>query len=138
MAEQVRRDQLEVFDDLCEIPIAGIYRGDGEVLRAEHPVFRVCDRQVYQVCFNNYDRDVMRFSDDGMRRMYRGIRVVDRLFNDPVNQWRYTLSAGEAIVFDNWRILHGRTEYAGERKMAGTYVNREDLESRFTTRISGA
>ena len=136
VAEQVRSDKLEVFDDLCRIPITGIYRGDGEFLRAEHPVFRVRHGQVYQVCFNNYDRDVMQLSDDEMRRMYRGIRVVDRLFNDPVNQWRYTLSAGEAIVFDNWRILHGRSDYTGKRKMAGTYVNREDLESRFITRMS--
>lgn len=138
VAEQVRRNEPIVFDDLCQIPITGIYKGDGELLRADHPVFRVRKGQVYQVCFNNYDRDIMRLSDELMKRMYRGIRVVDRLFNEPANQWRYTLLEGEALVFDNWRILHGRTEYKGKRKMVGTYVNREDLESRLNTRINDA
>ena len=134
VAEQVRVAEPEVFDDLCQIPIRGVYKGDGLVLRAEHPVFRVREGRVYQVCFNNYDRDVMTFSEERLERAYRGIRVVDSLFNDLDNQWRHTLLPGEAIIFDNWRILHGRTEYTGKRKIVGTYINREDLESRF---ISG-
>lgn len=135
VAERVRAEAPEVFDDLCRIPIAGIYKGDGEVLRARHPVFTVEDGAMRQVCFNNYDRDVMWLPPDEMERMYRGIRIVDGKFNEEANQWRYTLSAGEAIVFDNWRVLHGRTEYTGKRRMTGSYVNREDLESRFLTRI---
>jgi len=39
------------------------------------------------------------------------------------------------LVFDNWRILHGRGAFQGRRKMAGAYVNREDYESR--VRLSG-
>ena len=73
-----------------------------------------------------------------MLRMYQGIRVVDSMFNDRANQWRYTLAAGEALVFDNWRVLHGRTAYKGRRKMAGAYLNREDLESRYLTRLDHA
>ncbi len=131
-------DHPDVFQDLCEIPITGIYKGDGVLLRADHPVFRMKEGRVCQVCFNNYDRDIMRLPDDEMRRLYQGIRVVDRQFNDRANQWRYTLAAGEALVFDNWRVLHGRTAYSGKRKMAGTYVNREDLESRYLTRLDHA
>ena len=135
VANQVRLEEPETFKDLCEIPITGIYKGDGEILRAHHPVFRLQNEELRQVCFNNYDRDVMQLPEDELMRMYRGIRVVDKKFNDIQNQWRHTLSAGEAIVFDNWRVLHGRTGFSGKRKMTGTYINREDLESRFLTRI---
>ena len=138
VAAALCRDQSDVFNDLCEIPITGIYKGDGVLLRADHPVFRVKDGRVCQVCFNNYDRDIMRLPDDQMLRMYQGIRVVDSMFNDRANQWRYTLAAGEALVFDNWRVLHGRTAYKGRRKMAGAYLNREDLESRYLTRLDHA
>jgi trimethyllysine dioxygenase len=34
------------------------------------------------------------------------------------------------LVFDNWRVLHGRGAFSGMRKMAGSYINREDFESR--------
>ena len=50
--------------------------------------------------------------------------------NDPAMQWRHVLAPGEALLFDNWRVLHGRHAYGGVRRMCGGYVNREDVESR--------
>jgi trimethyllysine dioxygenase len=40
------------------------------------------------------------------------------------------LAPGEALLFDNWRVLHGRAAYTGHRRLCGGYVNREDVESR--------
>ena len=37
---------------------------------------------------------------------------------------------GEVLLFDNWRVLHGRAAYEGERRLCGTYLNWEDFESR--------
>jgi trimethyllysine dioxygenase len=34
------------------------------------------------------------------------------------------------LLFDNWRVLHGRAAYQGARRLCGTYLNREDFESR--------
>jgi trimethyllysine dioxygenase len=34
------------------------------------------------------------------------------------------------MLFDNWRVLHGRAAYTGHRHLCGAYVNREDFESR--------
>ena len=65
-----------------------------------------------------------------MRALYAGIRSFDGMANDPAYQWRYTLKPGDMLVFDNWRVLHGRGAFRGKRKMAGAYVNREDFESR--------
>ena len=55
--------------------------------------------------------------------------------NDPSFQWRYALQPGDMLVFDNWRILHGRGPFRGRRKMAGSYINREDYES--ALRVNG-
>ena len=65
-----------------------------------------------------------------MRSLYAGIRAFDGMANDPAYQWRYTLAPGDMLVFDNWRVLHGRGAFRGKRKMAGAYINREDFESR--------
>ncbi len=109
VAEQVRSEQPDVFKHLSDLTITGSYVGDGEHLSAHHPVFRSDGDTLVQVCFNNYDRAPMKLPEDKMRLLYEGIRVVDNLFNAEAMQWRYTLQPGEAIVFDNWRLLHGRT-----------------------------
>jgi trimethyllysine dioxygenase len=48
-------------------------------------------------------------------------------------QWRQVLRPGDALLFDNWRTLHGRCAYAGKRTMCGAYLNHEDFESRLRT-----
>jgi trimethyllysine dioxygenase len=34
------------------------------------------------------------------------------------------------LLFDTWRLLHAREAYVGYRRLAGAYLNREDVESR--------
>ena len=130
IAEALKTDQPQVHDDLARIGVTGLYKGDGAVLRARRPILRYDESgQLAQVSFNNYDRDTVRLADDDMRALYAGIRAFDGLANDPSMQWRYTLKPGDMLVFDNWRVLHGRGAFSGKRKMAGAYVNREDFES---------
>ena len=52
------------------------------------------------------------------------------LANSESMQWSQVLRPGEALLFDNWRTLHGRHAYTGKRTMCGAYINHEDFESR--------
>ena len=131
IAEQLKAQDPDLYRDMTRIELTGIYKGDGHVLRASRPVFRENQQgELLQMTFNNYDRDTIRLNDSDMRRAYEGIIAIDKLLNLEENQWRYVLEEGEMMVFDNWRLLHGRTSYQGHRVMAGTYVNREDFESK--------
>jgi len=71
-----------------------------------------------------------RLPEPEMGKFYRAIAAFDRLANDPALQWRRGLRRGDLLIFDNWRVLHGRTAFVGSRRMAGCYLNREDFESR--------
>ncbi|PQE04145.1 trimethyllysine dioxygenase protein [Rutstroemia sp. NJR-2017a BVV2] len=42
-----------------------------------------------------------------------------------------TSNADALIVFDNWRILHGRSAFTGKRRICGGYINHDDFWSRF-------
>lgn len=130
IAARLKDEVPAIHDDLARIAVTGIYKGDGVVLRASRPILRCHDDgSLAQVTFNNYDRDTIRLADDDMRALYAGIRHFDQMANDPAMQWRYTLAPGDMLVFDNWRVLHGRGAFSGRRKMAGSYINREDFES---------
>ena len=74
--------------------------------------------------------------------MYVGAPEVHHLLHDHLGgtqladerlQWRRVNPPGEAILFDNWRVLHGRLAYTGHRHLCGCYVNREDFLSRRRT-----
>jgi len=131
IAAELQATQPRIHADLTRIGVTGLYKGDGVELRARRPILRLDETgALVQVSFNNYDRDTVRLADDDMRALYAGIRAFDGLANDPRMQWRYTLAPGDMLVFDNWRVLHGRGAFRGQRKMAGAYINREDFESR--------
>jgi len=120
----------DALADLTRIHVPGQYIGDGVILRTERPIFRLDPHgDLAQVSFNNYDRAPFRLNDDDMARFYAASRLFDQKANDPSMQWRQILRPGQMLIFDNWRILHGRAAFRGHRKMAGCYLNREDYES---------
>lgn len=137
IAEILRRDAPAHFETLSRVAVPGQYVGDGAHLMAARPVFRH-DREgrLVQVSFNNYDRAPFRLPDAEMAAFYAALKAFEHLANDPALQWVHRLAPGEAMLFDNWRALHGREAYEGKRRLCGAYLNREDFESRL--RMSAA
>lgn len=37
----------------------------------------------------------------------------------------------DLAVFDNHRVLHGRSSFTGQRRLCGAYVNHDDYRSRY-------
>lgn len=53
----------------------------------------------------------------------------------PTNMFQYRLQPGDCVLFDNQRILHGRTKFdtsAGHRHLRGGYIDQQTLASAFT------
>jgi trimethyllysine dioxygenase len=130
IADELRATDPEAYATLSTVEVTGQYIGDGAHLIATRPVFRHQHGRLVQVTFNNYDRAPFRLPDPDMRAFYRALRAFEGLANSERLQWRYPLRPGEALLFDNWRVLHGRAAYQGERRLCGCYLNREDVESR--------
>ena len=42
----------------------------------------------------------------------------------------FKLQPGLIIFLDNWRMLHGRNQFTGQRKMCGCYISRSDWLSK--------
>ena len=130
VAKQLLEDDPKLYSVVSKIEVTGIYKGDGSNLQASRPILRHdSGERLVQVTFNNYDRATTRLAEPQMTQLYSGIRYLDRFFNNPDFQWRHQLKPGEMLIFDNWRLLHGRGAFEGKRKMAGAYINREDFVS---------
>lgn len=137
IAAELRRHEPDHYRTLSTVVVPGQYLGDGSHLMAARPVFRHDHAgRLVQVSFNNYDRAPFLLPPDEMAAFYDALRAFERIANDPANQWRRVLRPGDAVLFDNWRVLHGRAAYSGHRHLAGAYVNREDYESRLRTLAS--
>lgn len=66
--------------------------------------------------------------------LYAALRRWNELVDDPDNEIRIELRAGDLLAFDNHRLLHGRTAFElgaeGRRRLLGCYLDVEDLRSR--------
>lgn len=131
VADQIRRTDPIAFEVLSTVKVPAQYLGDGVHLRAEHPVITV-DRHgdFVQVAYNNYDRAPFRLPTPRMNAFYRALKLFNELINDPANEICMRLAPGTALLFDNWRTLHGRRAYQGIRWLCGAYLNKEDFDSR--------
>jgi trimethyllysine dioxygenase len=137
VAQELKDSAPEHYDTLSRVAVPGQYVGDGSHLMAARPVFRHDHTgSLVQVSFNNGDRAPFLLPPDEMVAFYDAIRAFDQLANDHRLQWRHVLAPGEAMLFDNWRAMHGRAAYTGKRTMCGAYLNHEDFESRL--RMLGA
>ncbi|ESZ90239.1 hypothetical protein SBOR_9376 [Sclerotinia borealis F-4128] len=78
------------------------------------------NRKATQIRWNEADRGTIHpgYSEE----WYEAAREFSNRVNDPMGQYQSQLVPGRALIFDNWRILHGRTEFT---------VNRDDYVSRY-------
>ena len=130
IAETIENENKEIFDILSNIEVPGNYIGDGVFLESKRPIFKInSKKELIQVSFNNYDRADFRLKNDLMIKFYEAIKTFDLIANSKEFQWRHILKPGELLIFNNWRILHGRGEFKGIREMSGCYINKEDFDS---------
>ncbi len=133
VAEVMEALHPEQYRALTEVAIPGQYidQDRGVHLMARRPLFRLDDeRTLVQVSYNNLDRAPFTLTPERHAEFYAALSTFDRLCNDPSLQYRRRLLPGSVLLFDNWRVLHARDAYVGYRRLAGVYLNKEDVESR--------
>ncbi|MCJ1329651.1 hypothetical protein MMC10_006331 [Thelotrema lepadinum] len=89
----------------------------------------------YQIRWNDSDRGDMPIYPSPLP-WYRAAKLWRDILKDPDLEYRFQLQPGTALskldadissnmlryqVFDNWRMLHGRSEFTGARRMCGGY-----------------
>jgi trimethyllysine dioxygenase len=133
IAALMQQEHPEDYTVLTRVAIPGQYldHSRGIQLMARRPLLRLDGTgRLVQVSYNNHDRAPFVLPVDEHRRFYRALCVFAALCDERTLQYRRRLLPGSVLLFDNWRVLHARDAYVGYRRLAGAYLNKEDVESR--------
>ncbi|KAL2866739.1 proteasome regulatory particle base subunit RPT5 [Aspergillus lucknowensis] len=87
---------------------------------------------LHQIRWNNYDRaPKWDWTVDEQETWYEAAKHFNEILHRPSMEIWTQLEPGTALIFDNWRMLHGRSEFTGKRRMCGGYINSDDFLSRY-------
>ena len=85
-----------------------------------------------QIRWNNDDRSTRVWeSTTAAEQWYRAAKAWYDIINDPKRVIKTKFVPGRAVIFDNWRMLHGRTAFTGNRRMCGGYISHDDFISKY-------
>lgn len=82
-----------------------------------------------QVRWNTTDRAAIDAPLEHMDAWYDAARKWTTLLRR--REYWEQLVPGKPLIFDNWRVLHGRSAFTGKRRICGGYINRDDFVSRY-------
>jgi gamma-butyrobetaine dioxygenase len=135
VTDQLRHDDPAGFELLASTVVRFTFRDDDTELISQRPVVAVDHRgRVTGLHYSPRMDQVPLMSPADTRAYQRARWRLAQLLDDPAFQITFRLDAGEAMVFSNDRVLHGRTEFdvnEGNRHLQGCYIDHDAPLSRY-------
>jgi gamma-butyrobetaine dioxygenase len=133
LAEHLRATAPEAFAELTTTPVPFHYQSRDAELYAERPLIQLSvGGQVTAVHYNNRSIAPLGLPAPRTRRFYAAYRRFAALLRPARFQLRTHLGSGHLVVFDNQRVLHGRTAFSSARSprhLRGCYLSRDSVYS---------
>jgi gamma-butyrobetaine dioxygenase len=130
--ERLRRGAPSRLATLAGEPIRFAYRDESADLEADVPVVSLdAHGDVVALHLNNRSKGVPHGDPAGVASWYDAYLGLVALIEHAELQVVFRLEPGDLIVFDNLRVLHGRTGFAstGTRRLQGCYADRDGVLS---------
>lgn len=129
-----KRDHPDHYQLLCEVPVPWHFVDDESDIRYHRPVIGLNAHGVFTgLTFNAHLADVPDFDTDLMYDFYAAFRELMVSIRTTTYKLEYSLNNGEMVIFDNQRILHGRTAFdpsSGARHLRGYYIEHNEVDNR--------
>ncbi|SDF47246.1 TauD/TfdA family dioxygenase [Limimaricola pyoseonensis] len=134
VARDLAREDPAAFELLSTVTVPFRFHDAETDIRARKTVITLAPNgAVSEICFNAHLADILDIAPELMPDYYAAYRRFMQMTRDPAYAVTLKLKAGEMVVFDNRRVLHGRTAFdpsTGFRHLHGCYVDRGELDSR--------
>jgi gamma-butyrobetaine dioxygenase len=133
LSNHLRAVDPQAFDVLTRTPVPFHYRSKDAELYAERPLIQLsCRGEVNAVHYNNRSIAPLRLEPRSAAGFYRAYRRFAELLREPSHQLKVALRDGDLVLFDNQRILHGRSAFSSAkhpRHLRGCYLTRDSVYS---------
>lgn len=137
-AEMLKKKDPEAFTFLSSQKIPAIYEDKSLCFKSDVSVIEHDPywKNVKQIRFNMYDRDVLDCLDaEDVPKFYHAYQAMAKVIRDPVNEFWFKLQPGVVMVMANWRVLHGRNSFTGNRTLQGCYCSKDDFQAQFRPKL---
>ena len=135
VANDFRRVDPEGFRLLSEVDIPFFCEHDTYDMRSRQRVIELDEHgEVSGLTISQHMADIFDLPQELMDDYYPAFCRFGKMLQDERYVMKFTLRAGECIVFDNHRIVHGRSAYSatsGERYLRGCYTDRGEMRSTY-------
>lgn len=134
VAEELRSQCPDHFKILAEQAIPFRFHDHDHDIRQHHTVINVDHfGNIIEIKYNAHIADVFDLPANLMRDYYLAYRNLMARLRDERFKIEFKLQAGQMVVFDNRRVLHGRNKFEnthGRRHLHGCYIDRSEFKSR--------
>jgi trimethyllysine dioxygenase len=138
-AKLLRDVHPEAYRILSSTQISTHSAGDDATLitplqTSGYPILEHDERsgELIRVRYNNDDRSVLRVREQDVLPFYDALAKWHAILSHADSEYWSQLTPGTALIFDNHRVLHGRSAFTGARRLCGAYVNHDDYRSRLS------
>ena len=138
IAQELRDRDPTAFALLTSTAVPFDYRSRDAELHAERPLIQLsCRGEIAAVHYNNRSIAPLplaagELAAGELAAFYAAYRLFGELLRESRFQLRLQLADGDLVVFDNQRILHGRTAFSSARHarhLRGCYLSRDSVHS---------
>ncbi|WP_226018881.1 TauD/TfdA family dioxygenase [Novosphingobium sp. FKTRR1] len=140
VANDFRVSNPEQFRLLSETAIPFYCEHDDYDMRSRQTVIELdAHGEVAGLTISQHMADVFDLPQQFLDAYYPAFCAFGRLLQDPKYVMRFRMNAGECLVFDNHRVVHGRAAYdaaSGARHLHGCYADRGEMRSRYRALVS--
>lgn len=135
--EQLRAETPEGYELLKSMPVRFRFVDAGTELTTQRTMVQTNDNgQPTGVHYSPRLDALPLLSDNETRVFHRARQRLGELFSDTTYEARFALNGGELMMFDNSRVLHGRTSYdpnEGHRHLQGCYLDSDGPRERYAS-----
>tara|TARA_Y100001960_G_scaffold204260_1_gene213338 strand:+ start:135 stop:1127 length:993 start_codon:yes stop_codon:yes gene_type:complete len=137
-AESLRKTAPDLFRILTEVPVFFQRRSLPEEDMQSHRrmITLDIDGEVEGVRFTDRTLPPQDLPDHLMEKTYQAIKAFWNIVNADDVKVEYSMNSGDLHIFDNQRVLHGRTGFdpaQGERHLQQCSVNRDEFHNTLRT-----
>ncbi len=133
VADLIRSDHPQAFDLLTRCPVRFRFVEQGSAdLQSYVPLIELDESgDLVGVRYNSRSVQAFDMGAGLLADYYDAYRLLAESLHDPAAIIEFRLEAGQLMVFDNQRVLHGRTAFLqGDRRLRGCYADKDSMRSR--------